>query len=95
MSTTRTSRARRSRSGSSPVKQPLTPRELLGKLFAPIVALGLLALKFGVFAIKFFGIFISVGGYALIWGWRFAAGFVAADPRPRAGPLHRGHGGRG
>ena len=61
----------------SPIKQPLTPRELMGKLFAPIVALGLLALKFGAFAIKFFGIFISVGGYALIFGWRFAAGFVA------------------
>ena len=61
----------------SPVKQPLTPRELMGKLFAPIIALGLLALKFGAFAIKFFGIFISVGGYALIFGWRFAAGFVA------------------
>lgn len=60
----------------SPIKQPLTPRELMGKLFAPILALGLLALKFGAFAIKFFGIFISVGGYALIFGWRFAAGFV-------------------
>jgi Zn-dependent protease len=60
----------------SPVKNQLTPRELMGKLFAPIVALGLLALKFGAFAIKFFGIFISVGGYALIFGWRFAAGFV-------------------
>ena len=60
----------------SPVKHPLTPRELMGKLFAPIIALGLLALKFGAFAIKFFGIFISVGGYALIFGWRFAAGFV-------------------
>ena len=61
----------------SPIKQPLTPRELMGKLLAPIVALGLLALKFGAFAIKFFGIFISVGGYALIWGWRFAVGFTA------------------
>ena len=61
----------------SPVKQPLTLRDLMGKLFAPIIAIGLLALKFGAFAIKFFGIFISVGGYALIFGWRFAAGFVA------------------
>ena len=33
-------------------------------------------LKFGFSALKFFGIFISVAGYALIWGWRFAAGFV-------------------
>ena len=51
-------------------------RELLRKLFAPIIALGLFLLKFGVFALKFFGIFISVAGYALIWGWQFAAGFV-------------------
>lgn len=60
----------------SPIKKPLGVRELLRKLFAPIVALGLLLLKFGAFAIKFFGIFISIGGYALIWGWRFAVGFV-------------------
>ena len=60
----------------SPVKHPVSIRELLRKLFAPIIALGLFLLKFGVFALKFFGIFISVAGYALIWGWRFAAGFV-------------------
>ena len=60
----------------SPVKHPLNIRELLRKLFAPIIAFGLFLLKFGVFALKFFGIFISVAGYALIWGWRFAAGFV-------------------
>ena len=60
----------------SPVKHPLNLRELVRKLLAPIIALGLFLLKFGVFALKFFGIFISVAGYALIWGWRFAAGFV-------------------
>jgi Zn-dependent protease len=60
----------------SPVKHPLSVRELLRKLFAPLIALGLFLLKFGAFAVKFFGIFISVGGYALIWGWRFAIGFV-------------------
>ena len=60
----------------SPVKHPLSVRELLRKLFAPLIALGVFLLKFGAFAIKFFGIFISVGGYALIWGWRFAVGFV-------------------
>jgi Zn-dependent protease len=60
----------------SPVKHPLNIRELLRKLFAPIIAAGFFVLKFGVFVLKFFGIFISVGGYALIWGWRFAAGFV-------------------
>ncbi len=48
----------------------------LQKLFAPLIGLGLLVLKFGFFILKFFGIFIAVGGYALIWGWRFAVGFV-------------------
>ena len=32
--------------------------------------------KFGVAVFKFFGIFLAVGGYALIWGWWFAVGFV-------------------
>ena len=35
-----------------------------------------LAIKFGAFSLKFFGIFLSVAAYALIWGWRFAIGFV-------------------
>ena len=60
----------------SPVKHPLSVRDILRKLVAPLIALGVFLLKFGAFAVKFFGIFISVGGYALIWGWRFAAGFV-------------------
>jgi Zn-dependent protease len=48
----------------------------LQRLLAPLIGLGLLLLKFGVFFLKFFGIFIAVGGYTLIWGWRFAVGFV-------------------
>ena len=35
-----------------------------------------LIVKFSAFAIKFFGIFISVAAYALIWGFSFAIGFV-------------------
>ena len=31
-----------------------------------------------------------VGGYALLWGWKFGVGFVAADLRPRDGPRARG-----
>jgi Zn-dependent protease len=34
------------------------------------------AIKFGFVFVKFFSIFIAVGGYALIWGWKFAIGFV-------------------
>jgi Zn-dependent protease len=60
----------------SPIKAGPTWREVLRRLFAPLAALGLLLFKFGAFAVKFFGIFISVGGYALIWGWQFAVGFV-------------------
>src|SRR5688572_27962684 len=60
--------------------RPINPepawRGALRKLWAPIaVAVGL-AIKFGAATFKFFGIFIAVGGYALIWGWRFAVGFV-------------------
>src|SRR5919106_4956340 len=60
--------------------RPINPepawRDLLRKLWAPIaVAIGL-AIKFGAATFKFFGIFVAVGGYALIWGWRFAVGFV-------------------
>jgi Zn-dependent protease len=51
-------------------------RGLLMRLLAPVLVLGGLLVKFGAFSIKFFGIFISVGGYALIWGWEFAVGFV-------------------
>jgi Zn-dependent protease len=39
------------------------------------VLLGVIV-KFGVFVLKFFGIFLAVGGYTLIWGWRFAVGIV-------------------
>ena len=60
----------------SPIKASPTWRELVRRLLAPLVALGFLLVKFGAFAIKFFGIFISVGGYALIFGLKFAVGFV-------------------
>ena len=52
-------------------------RRLLQRIWAPIAAIVGLALKFGFVLFKFFGIFLAVGGYALIWGWRFAVGFVA------------------
>ena len=51
-------------------------RSLARKIWAPIaVAIGLLV-KFGFVALKFASIFIAVGGYALLWGWQFAVGFV-------------------
>jgi Zn-dependent protease len=51
-------------------------RGLLRRIWAPIGALIILIAKFGFAAAKFFSIFIAVGGYALIWGWKFAVGFV-------------------
>jgi Zn-dependent protease len=49
---------------------------LLRKLAAPLIAFGAILLKFGAFSFKFLGIFISVGAYALLWGWAFGVGFV-------------------
>ena len=63
--------------GYRPIDPEPAWRSLVRKLWAPI-ALGVgLVLKFGAATFKFFGVFISVGGYALIWGWKFAVGFVA------------------
>jgi Zn-dependent protease len=62
--------------GTFPVEHDRTRRSLLARLLAPLaVALGVLV-KFGVFVLKCFGIFLAVGGYALIWGWQFGVGIV-------------------
>jgi Zn-dependent protease len=52
-------------------------RDMLRKVWAPIAALVGLAFKFGFVFVKFGALFLSVGGYALLWGWRFGVGFVA------------------
>ena len=41
-------------------------------------------------SLKFLGIFVAVGGYALIWGWRFARRVRPPHPRARARALRRG-----
>ena len=51
------------------------PRQGWGRLVAPIFVAGAVLLKLAG-SLKFLGSFISVGAYALIWGWRFAIGFV-------------------
>ena len=61
--------------------QPIQPsgfdwRSLARKIWAPIVAVVGVAVKFGFVFVKFASIFVAIGGYALIWGWRFAIGFV-------------------
>jgi Zn-dependent protease len=56
--------------------QGLNVRKTLERIGGVVFALGAAALKFGFVFLKFASIFIAVGGYALIWGWRFAIGFV-------------------
>jgi Zn-dependent protease len=59
-----------------PSEHDRSRRSLLGRIVAPVaVAIGALV-KFGAFGLKFFGIFLAVGGYALIWGWKFGVGVV-------------------
>jgi Zn-dependent protease len=60
--------------------EPIQPRGTdwrgLGrKLLAPLVIVFGLVLKFGSL-VKFAAIFVAFGGYALIWGWKFALGVV-------------------
>jgi Zn-dependent protease len=50
-------------------------RGLLARFLAPLIALGGLLIKFGG-SLKFLGVFASVAGYALIWGWAFGVGLV-------------------
>jgi Zn-dependent protease len=66
--------------------EPVHPRwglgELARKLFAPVIALGFLILKFGGFLLKFkvvttgASMLVSVAAYAWLWGLPFAIGFV-------------------
>ncbi|MEI7761170.1 MAG: site-2 protease family protein [Thermoleophilia bacterium] len=44
-------------------------------MLGPIAVAGVVVLKVAG-SLKFLGIFVAVGGYALIWGWRFGVGFV-------------------
>jgi len=61
--------------------EPIHPgtnwREAFKRALGPIaVGLGAIA-KYGFAFAKFASIFVAIGGYALIWGWRIAVGFVA------------------
>ena len=52
-------------------------RGLARKIVGPVIAGGVALAKWSFVLVKFGSIFIAVGGYALIWGWRFAVGLVA------------------
>jgi Zn-dependent protease len=69
----------------SPIKKPTTIGDVLRKLWAPIAAVGfaIWKLKFvfaAIFKFKLFTVagsmIVSIGAYALLWGWQFAVGFV-------------------
>jgi Zn-dependent protease len=62
--------------GYRPIHPEPAWRSLLRKIWAPIAVVVGLIVKFGFAFAKFASIFVAVGGYALIWGWRFAVGFV-------------------
>jgi Zn-dependent protease len=47
------------------------------RAFGPLVAAAIALAKWSFVLVKFGSIFIAVAGYALIWGWSFAVGFVA------------------
>jgi Zn-dependent protease len=76
-----------------PEHEPIHPgsgrKPLLKRIWGPIVAVGLILVKFGAKAkalllvlpkLKLFttsaSMLVSIGAYALIWGWTFAVGFV-------------------
>jgi Zn-dependent protease len=51
-------------------------RGTLKRLFGPLVAGAIALAKFSFILVKAGSIFIAVGAYALIWGWRFGVGIV-------------------
>jgi Zn-dependent protease len=51
-------------------------RRGIGRFLGPLIAGGIALAKWSFVLVKFSTIFIAVAAYALIWGWRFAVGFV-------------------
>jgi Zn-dependent protease len=51
-------------------------RGTLKRLFGPLIAGAIALAKFSFILVKAGSIFIAVGAYALIWGWRFGVGIV-------------------
>jgi Zn-dependent protease len=69
----------------APIRPERRLRDLARKFWVPLAAVGLALLKFkaallAVFKLKIFAtsgtMLVSVAAYALLWGWKFALGFV-------------------
>ena len=60
-----------------PLQRLLGPLVLVGALVLKFGKVGLLLLTKAKFLTTSLSMVVSVAAYALIWGWRFAAGFVA------------------
>jgi Zn-dependent protease len=61
--------------------EPIQPRGTdwagrIRRLIGPVIALVIAAAKWGFVLVKFSSIFIAIAAYALIFGWKFAVGFV-------------------
>ena len=61
--------------------EPIQPRGTdwvgrIRKALGPVIALVIAAAKFSFVLLKFSSIFIAVAAYALLFGWKFAVGFV-------------------
>ncbi|HXK13850.1 MAG TPA: site-2 protease family protein [Gaiellaceae bacterium] len=61
--------------------EPIQPRgtDWIGRIrkaLGPVIALVIAAAKFSFVLLKFSSIFIAVAAYALLFGWKFAVGFV-------------------
>src|SRR5476649_1826964 len=60
----------------NPIRTGTYWRGRLRRMFGPIIAGAIALAKWTFILIKFGSIFIAVGGYALIFGWKFAVGLV-------------------
>jgi Zn-dependent protease len=60
----------------NPIRSGTDWRGRARRLFGPVIAGAIALAKWSFILIKFGSIFIAVGGYALIFGWKFAVGLV-------------------
>jgi Zn-dependent protease len=62
--------------GYDPIRRGTPWRDRIKKLLGPVIALVVLAGKWGFVLLKFSSIFVALAAYALLFGWKFAAGFI-------------------